>query len=149
VRTLALVDLPALTGAELGVSGWVTVDQAMIDAFATLTRDRQWIHVDVARAGREADGTIAHGFLVLSLIGGMTGEIAVFAGARMGLNYGFDRIRFLTPVRAGASVRLRETVVSVEARGDGVLLRRECRIELEGSDRPAVIADWLTLFYPV
>ena len=148
MRAIPLADLPGLTGTELGVSDWVTVDQAMIDAFATLTRDRQWIHVDVPRAGREADGTIAHGFLVLSLIGGMTGEIAVFVRARMGLNYGFDRIRFLTPVRAGASVRLRETVASVETRGDGVLLRRECRIELEGSDRPAVVADWLTLFYP-
>ncbi len=148
MRTIPLADLPALVETELGVSGWVAVDQAMIDAFAVLTRDRQWIHVDVDRAEREADGTIAHGFLVLSLIGGMTGEIAVFANARMGLNYGFDRIRFLTPVRAGSSVRLRESVVSVEARGDGFLLRRECRVELEGSDRPAVIADWLTLFYP-
>ncbi len=144
---LKIVELTDRVGDALGASPWVMIDQTMIDAFAELTGDHQWIHVDVDRAAREANGTIAHGFLVLSLMGRLTGEIASFSDMRMGLNYGLDRIRFLSPVPAGSEIRLHEILAGVEPRGSGVLVKRECRIERRGDDRPAVVADWLSLYY--
>jgi acyl dehydratase len=145
---LTLEELPGLVGVRLGVSSWVTVEQDQIDRFAALNGDDQWIHVDVERAGRERGGTIAHAFLVMSLMSAMTREIVRYEGISHGFNYGFDRLRFTGPTPAGARIRLVETLTAVEPRGDGVLLRRGCVVEVEGRDRPALVGDWLILLIP-
>ncbi len=144
-RMITRDELPALVGQELGVSDWLTVDQARIDAFAELTGDRQWIHVDVERARRELGGTIAHGFLTLSLMSTLAADLWRVADIASGLNYGFDRLRFTAAVPAGARVRLRETLLRVEPREAGVLITRHCAVEVENNPRPALVADWLTM----
>jgi acyl dehydratase len=139
-----------IIGKEVGVSDWETVTQAMVDTFATLTKDHQFIHVDPERAkSTPFGGTIAHGFLTLSLLGGMS-YVAQYtmAGATMGMNYGFDKIRFLTPVRTGSRIRGRFVLKAMEERKPGQWIATlEATVEIEGSDKPAVIADWLTLTF--
>lgn len=146
---LTFAELRTMAGTELGVSGWVEVDQHMIDAFAELTRDPQWIHVDVERARKESPygATVAHGFLTLSLIAGMSYEIGVIpAGTSASFNYGIDRLRFLSPVRAGSRVRMRSTLASFEEKAPGqFLMKTRCVIEIEGEERPALVADTLVL----
>lgn len=141
-------DLPALIGTELGVSPWFLVDQARIDAFAETTEDRQFIHVDpdAARA-TPFGGTIAHGFLTLSLASAMSyAAVAPLDGMVMGVNYGFDKLRFLAPVPAGSRVRGRFKLLSAEDKGGGRwLLKHELTVEIEGSDKPALIAEWLSM----
>lgn len=150
-RTLALADLRARVGQELGVSGWITVDQPMIDAFADLTRDHQFIHVDPARAAVETPFgvTIAHGFLTLSLLPAMAREARpAIAGVRMGLNYGFDRVRFLAPVPAGARLRGRFTLARLDEHVPGeVTVAWDVVVEIEGSERPALVARWIARQY--
>lgn len=145
-------DLPSLIGHEVGVSRWITVDQARIDAFARTTEDEQFIHVDPERArATPFGGTIAHGFLTLSLASAMSYDaLAPLDGVVMGVNYGFDKLRFLAPVPAGSKVRGRFKLLSAEAKGadDGVtrwLLKHELTVEIEGADKPALIAEWLTM----
>ena len=142
--------LPALAGEELGVSSWITVDQDLIDRFAETTGDRQWIHVDVERARRETPfgATIAHGYLTLSLVAVMSYEIgAAPEGASMSVNYGLDRLRFLSPVTAGSRVRLRSRLVSFEEKNPGqFLMRTAIAVEIEGEERPALAAEALVLF---
>jgi acyl dehydratase len=146
---VALSDAASLVGRDLGTSEWVRVDQALIDAFAKVTGDDQWIHVDVERANREQGGTVAHGFLVLSLMSAMAFRSPVrFAGVRRRVNYGFDRVRFTSFVHAGARVRLRQSVKSVEPRSGGVAITRHCVVEVEGMDKPALVAEWIGLLYP-
>lgn len=136
-------------GKELGLSGWITVDQGMIDQFATCTNDRQWIHVDVERARRESPfgAPVAHGFLTLSLIAGLSYEI----GARpqpleASVNYGLDRVRFLTPVTAGSRIRLRSVLMAFDERDPGqFLMKSNSVVEIDGQERPALIAETLTL----
>ena len=138
-------------GQELGVSGWTTVDQATIDAFADVTGDRQWIHVDAERAARESPhgATIAHGYLTLALLPALRAEIGVTPeGVGQAINYGLDRVRFLAPVRAGARVRARVTLLGAEPKGRGVLLRTLNTVEVEGEEKPAVLAETLTLLLP-
>lgn len=141
-------DLPALIGTELGVSPWFLIDQARIDAFAETTEDRQFIHVDpeAARA-TPFGGTIAHGFLTLSLASAMSyAAVAPLDGMVMGVNYGFDKLRFLAPVPAGSRVRGRFKLLSAEDKGGGRwLLKHELTVEIEGSDKPALIAEWLSM----
>lgn len=141
--------LEGLTGRELGVSSWVEVDQAMIDGFARTTRDGQWIHVDVERARRESPfgGTVAHGFLTLSLVAAMSYEIGTLPeGLAASVNYGLDRVRFLSPVRAGSRLRLRSVLAGIEQKSPGqFLMRSSCTVEIEGSERPALVADTLVL----
>ena len=144
-RMVTREELQELTGQELGVSGWLLVDQSRIDSFAHLTGDQQWIHVDAERAGREIGGTIAHGLLTLSLLPAMAAEIWAIEGATSTLNYGFERIRFTAAVPSGASVRLRETLLKVEPRAGALLITRHCVVELQGGDKPALVADWLGL----
>ncbi|MEX3985475.1 MaoC family dehydratase [Paraburkholderia sp. EG287A] len=136
-------------GCELGVSDWVVIDQARIDAFAACTGDRQWIHVDVERAKGESPfgGTIAHGYLTLSLLASLAIEIGIVPrDARAGLNYGLDKVRFMMPVKAGARVRSRVTLVSVEHKGgDRVLIKTSNSLEIEGEDKPALIAETLAM----
>lgn len=142
--------LPGLAGEELGVSSWVTVDQDMIDRFAETTGDCQWIHVDVERARRETPfgSTIAHGYLTLSLVAVMSYEIgAAPEGATMSVNYGLDRLRFLSPVKAGARVRLRSRLVSFGEKSPGqFLMRTAIAVEIEGEQRPGLAAEALVLF---
>ncbi len=143
-------DLPSLIGQEVGVSRWITVDQARIDAFARITEDEQFIHVDPEAAKHTPfGGTIAHGFLTLSLASAMSYDaVAPLDGVVMGVNYGFDKLRFLAPVPAGSRIRGRFRLLSAEDKGahDGVtrwLLKHELTVEIEGADKPALIAEWL------
>ena len=138
--------LAGLVGTEVGVSRWITVDQARIDAFAEITEDRQFIHIDpVAAARTPFGGTIAHGFLTLSLLSAMTYDaVPPLEGVTMGINYGFDKLRFLAPVPAGSQVRGRFRLLSAEDRGGGRwLLKHEVTVEIDGSDKPALVAEWL------
>tara|TARA_R110000850_G_scaffold42690_4_gene109496 strand:+ start:580 stop:1077 length:498 start_codon:yes stop_codon:yes gene_type:complete len=138
--------LAGLVGTEVGVSRWILVDQARIDAFAGITEDRQFIHIDpVAAASSPFGGTIAHGFLTLSLLSAMTYDaVPPLEGVTMGINYGFDKLRFLAPVPAGSQVRGRFRLLSAEDRGGGRwLLKHEVTVEIDGSDKPALVAEWL------
>ena len=138
-------------GQELGVSNWVTVDQSRIDQFAECSGDRQWIHVDVDRAKRESPyrAPIAHGYLTLALVAPLQMEIgAVPTDAAAAFNYGLDKVRFLAPVKAGARVRLRVALIDVERKGGGVVLKTRNTLEVEGSDKPALIAESLALITP-
>ncbi|MFN3352924.1 MAG: MaoC family dehydratase [Brevundimonas sp.] len=139
-------DLSSLIGQEVGVSRWIEVDQARIDAFADITEDRQFIHVDPEAAkATPFGGTIAHGFLTLSLASAMSYDaVKPLEGVVMGVNYGFDKLRFLAPVPAGSKVRGRFKLLSAEDKGGGRwLLKHELTVEIEGSDKPALIAEWL------
>lgn len=143
-----LSDLPSLVGQEVGLSRWITVDQARIDAFARITEDEQFIHVDPERAkSTPFGGTIAHGFLTLSLASTMSYDaVAPLDGMVMGVNYGFDKLRFLAPVPAGSKVRGRFKLLSAEDKGGGRwLLKHELTVEIEGADKPALIAEWLSM----
>ena len=145
----SMTTLPEFAGREIGVSAWTTVDQARIDAFADCTGDRQWIHVDVERARRESPfgGTIAHGYLTLSLAASLSIEAGVIPpDAVAALNYGLDKTRFLAPVRAGARVRNRVVLLKVETKpGSRALLTLGNTIEIEGEAKPALIAESLAL----
>lgn len=147
-RSISIHELADHAGQELGVSDWLLVDQQRIDRFARTTGDFQWIHVDVERAQRERGSTIAHGFLILSLIPVLQDQIATFTDGAFGLNYGLNRVRMINPVSAGSRIRLRQTLLSVTPRGGDILIACECVIEVEGVDRPALVAETLALFVP-
>ncbi|RZJ17442.1 MAG: MaoC family dehydratase [Brevundimonas sp.] len=139
-------DLQSLIGQEVGVSRWITIDQARIDAFARITEDEQFIHVDPERArATPFGGTIVHGFLTLSLASAMSYDaVAPLEGVVMGVNYGFDKLRFLAPVPAGSRVRGRFKLLSAEDKGGGRwLLKHELTVEIDGAEKPALIAEWL------
>jgi acyl dehydratase len=143
-------DLLKLVGTELGPSEWMTVDQAMIDKFAEATGDHQWIHVDVERAKREMPGgkTIAHGYLTLSLVPRMAAGLLEVTKRSRGINYGSNKIRFISPVPAGARIRLRQRLVNAEASKDGgVRITSEMTMEVEGGERPAMVAETLSVVY--
>jgi acyl dehydratase len=145
----SLATVPAFVGRDLGVSDWVAVDQDRIDQFAACTGDRQWIHVDVERARRESPfgGPIAHGYLTLSLVAAMVMELGVIPpDAATGLNYGLDKVRFIAPVKAGARVRTRASLMSAEPQtGRRMLLKLHCALEIEGEARPALVAEVLCM----
>ncbi len=138
-----------MVGKEVGVSSWHLVDQSRIDRFAEVTADHQFIHVDPERAARETPfgTTIAHGFLTLSLLSVFAYEVLPsLQGAAMGVNYGFDKLRFLSPVRSGSRVRGRFTLTDATMRSPKELLARTgVIVEIEGEDKPALVADWLGL----
>jgi acyl dehydratase len=143
-----LDDIRRRVGTEVGVSGWLTIDQARIEAFADATEDRQFIHVDPEAAARTPfGGTIAHGFLSLSLLSRMGAETMLLPeGMTMAVNYGLDRVRFLAPVKSGKRVRGRFTLDSVEEKARGhILMRHTVTVEIEGEEKPALTAQWLTL----
>lgn len=141
--------LEARIGEEVGVSNWILVDQEMIDQFAETTHDDQWIHVDPERAARETPfgGTIAHGFLTLSLASRFAYDcFETMPGQVMGINYGFNKLRFLNPVRAGSRLRGRFVLRSITQRDATSLLREtQMTIEIDGSETPALVAEWLGL----
>ena len=138
-------------GKEVGVSDWVTVDQEQINAFADATGDHQWIHVDIERCKKESPlgTTIAHGYLTLSLLPMLSSQIGTLPGGlKHVLNYGTDKVRFLNPVPAGSRVRLRATLMDVSQKGEGRhLFKTQNTIEIEGSDKPAMIAESLALAF--
>lgn len=139
-------DLQSLIGTEVGVSSWIEIDQARIDAFAEVTNDHQFIHVNPELARQTPFGTtIAHGFLTLSLASGMSYEaVAPLEGVVMGVNYGFDKLRFLAPVPVNSRVRGRFKLLSAEDKGGGRwLIKHELTVEIKGGDKPALIAEWL------
>jgi acyl dehydratase len=146
---ISLETLQARVGQEIGASGWHEVTQEMIDRFADVTGDHQFIHVDPARAKAETPygGTIAHGFLTLSLLPLLRHDaLPPLANQAIGINYGLDRVRFLTPVKSGARVRGRFTLKEITMRSDKeALLRYEVTIEIEGGGKPAVVAESLAL----
>jgi acyl dehydratase len=146
----SLDEIRARAGSEVGVSSWLMVDQSRIEAFADATEDRQFIHVDPEAAAKTPfGGTIAHGFLTLSLLSRMAAEaMLVPEGIKMAVNYGLDRIRFLAPVKSGRQVRGRFTLDSVEEKAPGQwLLRHTVTVEIEGEDKPALTAQWLGLMF--
>ena len=147
MRVIQYKDIPKLAGQELGTSKWLLVDQAMINKFADTTGDHQWIHVDVERAKREIGGTIAHGFLTLSLMANMHPEDVRFEGVTKGINYGCNKMRFTEPVPAGTRIRMHQKILSVEPKNGGYLMTRENKIEIEGKARPALVAEWLGLVF--
>jgi acyl dehydratase len=143
-------DLAAYVGREVGVSPWLTVDQAMIDLFAEATGDHQWLHVDVERAAREMPGgrTIAHGFLTLSLVPQMAHQIWHVRQRSRGLNYGSNKVRFTAPVPSGSRIRLRQKLLALDpVEGNGHRLTMESTVEVEGNDRPALLAEILSVIY--
>jgi acyl dehydratase len=143
---LELADVAGDIGRDLGVSDWLTVGQEHIDRFAALTGDDQWIHVDIERAQREIGGTVAHGFLTLSMLTALAQNCASSVeGATRRVNYGFDKVRFTNFVPAGARIRLRQTLTSAVRKPAGMMTIRHCVVEIEGEDKPALVADWLTL----
>jgi len=139
----------SFVGHELGTSNWIIVDQTRIDQFATCTGDRQWIHVNAERAARESPfgAPIAHGYLSLSLVAAMLIEIGIIPpDAATGLNYGLDKVRFLAPVKAGARVRARASLISAQPQDGGrLLLKLDCRLEIEGEAKPALVAEMLCM----
>ena len=146
----ALEDIRARIGQEIGVSEWLTVDQARIHAFAEATEDRQFIHTDASAAAQTPfGGTIAHGFLSLALLSRMgTEAMLIPEGARMAVNYGLDRVRFIAPVRSGKRLRGRFVLDSIEEKAPGqVLMRHNVTVEIEGEEKPALTAVWLGLIF--
>ena len=151
-QTYVMSTAAQFVGRELGISDWVVVDQDRIDRFAECTGDRQWIHVDRDRARRESPygGPIAHGFLSLSLVAAMVTEVGVVPrDAAAALNYGLDRVRFIAPVTAGARVRARAILLSVDEREGGrLLLKTQATLEIESEPKPALVADLLVVLVP-
>jgi acyl dehydratase len=145
-KPAAIADIQALIGKEVGVSGWVLVDQGRIDRFAEVTGDHQFIHVDPAAAARTPfGGTIAHGLLTLSLLPALAYEVLPApAEQKMAANYGYNKIRFVAPVRSGKRVRARFTLLSFEEVKPGRWQQTTAvTVEIEGEDKPALTAEWI------
>jgi acyl dehydratase len=143
-------EIKARVGSEVGLSSWLTIGQPRIDAFADATEDRQFIHVDPAAAAQTPfGGTVAHGFLSLSMLSRMGAEAMLLPdGLRMAVNYGLDRVRFIAPVRSGKRIRGRFVLDSVEEKVPGqYLVRHTVTVEIEGEDKPALTALWLGLLF--
>ena len=149
MTTIALSRLAEHIGQDLGVSDWMTISQAQINTFADATSDHQWIHVDVARAAAETPfkSTIAHGFLTLSLLSTLLRHTITVDGLRLALNYGLNRVRFVSPVPAGARVRARVMLAGVTPVDGGVQAAWGITVEREQQDKPCLVAEWLVRYY--
>jgi acyl dehydratase len=146
----SLDDIRSRIGEEIGVSGWLEIGQQRIDEFADATDDHQFIHVDQAAAAQTPfGGTIAHGFLSLSMLSRMAADVMLIPDTtRMAVNYGLDRVRFIAPVRSGKRICGRFRLDSVEEKAPGqILLRHTVTVEIEGEERPALTAEWLGLIF--
>ncbi|TNE58300.1 MAG: MaoC family dehydratase [Alphaproteobacteria bacterium] len=139
-------DIPTLIGDET-VSDWVTIDQNRVNQFAEATGDHQWIHVDVEKATELMGGPIAHGYLTLSLLPMLSSGLRPIQGVTRGINYGANKVRFTNMVPVGSKVRLKQKLVGAEPKAGGYLLTNECTIEIEGQERPAMIAETLSLVF--
>ncbi len=147
-RDVQYGEIESLVGEELGVSDWLTIDQNRVNAFADATLDPQWIHVDIERATQEMGGTIVHGFLTLSLMVHLSEQVVAWKGVARVINYGCNKIRFTGMVPTGSQVRMRITLPAAEPKGDGMLVTLNCVVEVEGQERPALIAEWLCVLFP-
>ena len=148
MKPASLRDLEKRVGEEVGVSPWVEVTQERIDTFAKAIDDFQWIHVDRARAKASPFGsTIAHGFLTLSLLSHLSERTFGFTDRKMGVNYGLNRVRFTSPVPSGARVRARFTLAKYEPLEGGVQVTWNTVVEIEGKDKPALVAEWIGRHY--
>ena len=146
----SLDQISASVGTEVGTSDWITVDQERIEGFAVATEDRQFIHVDPDQAAQTPlGGTVAHGFLTLSLLPRMAADAMLVPDSlKMAVNYGLERVRFVAPVRSGKCVRARFVLEAVEDKAPGqLLLRHSVTVEIENEDRPALVGQWLTLLF--
>jgi acyl dehydratase len=145
---LTLAELEGAAGLELEPSDWVTIEQRAIEQFAEATDDHQWIHVDPERAAQGPFGTtVAHGYLSLALLPGLLGSVLRVSDARMGVNYGIEKVRFTAPVPSGSRVRLKAVIHSAERRGEGVLYRVGAEVEIEGADKPALVGEVVYLVF--
>ncbi|MGZ4382337.1 MAG: MaoC family dehydratase [Gaiellaceae bacterium] len=145
---MTIEELEAAGERDLGTSGWRRIDQHAIDLFAEATGDDQWIHVDRERAAAGPfGGTVAHGYLSLSLLPVLMREVLVVTGARMGVNYGIDKVRFTAPVPSDSEVRLHARLLSAERRGEAVLYRIGAQIEINGQEKPAMVGEVVYLVY--
>ena len=147
MREVAFSDLHTVVGQETGVSDWVEITQERVNQFAEATGDHQWIHVDVERANREMGGPIAHGYLTLSLIPFLSAGLLRVTGVTRGINYGSDKVRFTNMVRVGKRVRLRQKLLAAEPKSGGMQMKNECTIEIEGEDKPACVAETISVVY--
>ena len=146
--TLTLEELEQGGERDLGATDWVTLDQERINGFADATGDHQWIHVDPDKAAQGPfGGTIAHGYLSLSLLPGLMPDVLRVEGARMGINYGIDRIRFTSPVPVGSQVRVKARLLSAERRGEGVLYKLGVEVEIKDAEKPALVGEVLYLVF--
>ena len=145
----SIAQLARYLGQEVGVSEWLEVSQERINQFAEATEDRQWIHIDVKRAARESPfkETIAHGFLSLSLLSVLGKTAMVVCGVRMGINYGLNRVRFVSPVPAGARIRGRFTLAKVDEISGGAQATWNVTVERDGGEKPCCVAEWLVRYY--
>ena len=144
-----IAELANYAGKEVGISDWIEVSQDRIAEFAEATEDRQWIHIDSERAASESPfkTTIAHGFLTLSLLSVLARHAISVGGVRMGINYGLNRVRFVSPVPSGARIRGRFTLGTLEEIKGGVQSTWNVTVEREGSDKPCCVAEWLVRYY--
>ena len=147
MEAVSFADLPGLLGTEVGVSDWLQITQDRVNLFADATGDHQWIHVDVERATREIGGPIAHGYLTLSLIPHLSAGMLPVKGVTRGINYGSDKVRFTNMVRVGKRVRLRQKLIGVEPKAGVVQIKNLCTIEIEGEERPACVAETMSVLY--
>ena len=147
MEAVELKDLAGLVGTEVGVSDWLQITQERVNQFADATGDHQWIHVDVERATREIGGPIAHGYLTLSLLPFLSAGMMPVKGVTRGINYGSDKVRFISMVRVGKRVRLRQQLIGAEPKAGGMQIKNLCTIEIEGEDKPACVAETLTVLY--
>jgi acyl dehydratase len=149
MKTATFETLSSLVGQELGVSDWVEITQDRINQFADATGDHQWIHVDVERAAKEMPGgkTIAHGYLTLSLIPWLAGGMLQVQGVTRGINYGSNKVRFTNMVPVGSKVRARQKLLNAEPKAGGMQITNEVTIELEGAERPACVAETISLIF--
>lgn len=148
MRQVPMAELPSLVGQELGVSDWLEITQDRVNRFADATGDHQWIHVDIERATKELGSPIAHGFLISSLIPFLSKNIVAYQGVSRGINYGSNKLRYTNMVPVGSKVRMRLKVLSVEMRGSAYQVVNECTIEIDGQERPACVAETVSLLYP-
>lgn len=147
VRTIE--EAKALVGQEIGVSGWIVVDQGRINQFASATDDHQWIHIDVDRAKTEMPGgqTIAHGYLLLSLMPALMDMIVELPTLERAINYGLNKVRFKNPVPAGSRVRMRSVLLQAQKRAGALQVILENTVEIEGQDKPAFVAEVIALYF--
>jgi acyl dehydratase len=149
VTVVDLTHLGGLVGQEVATSDWLAITQDRIDAFADATSDHQWIHVDSGRARAETPfgATIAHGFLTLSLLSALVRDAVTVDGPRMTLNYGLNRVRFVSPVLSGSRIRARVALATIEDMGDSIQATWGVTIEREGGDKPVVVAEWIVRYF--
>ena len=151
MRTFSSVkELPDAVGEHLGYSDWLTVTQEQVNQFADATGDHQWIHVDTDRAAAELPSkrTIAHGFLTLSLLSALIRQSIRVTGLRMAINYGLNRVRFVSPVPSGSRIRALITLHAIETVSGGFQVTWQVTIDCEDGDKPACVAEWIVRYYP-